>query len=158
MYCALTVNAGVRHYDLSRNTEWDEKVDQGVWTWSTSVSVGSPRSLQYHVKGRYEVRVVVHHVYELVRHGHEIFPDVYVKARILGRGPWMKTDVHEDAVDDTALFNWRLVLERFEYDPTNLHRRGFKTWIKGGAKKEDPPLLEIAVSDRDTLTPDDDLG
>ena len=53
-------------------------------------------SVRNHVKGRFEVRVVVHHVYDLKAHGKEIFPDAFVEARIKGRGPKMETDVHED--------------------------------------------------------------
>ena len=112
--------------------------------WSTSVSVSPVCTVRDHVKGRYEVCVVVHHVYELRSHGKEIFPDVYVETHILGRGPKMKTDVHDEAVDDTALFNWRLVLERFEYDPSpKPQHRGIKQWIKREAKKGSPPVLEL---------------
>ena len=62
-------------------------MDEGVVTWSTNVSVG-PLPKRKHMAGRYEVRVIVYHVYDLKAHGHEIFPDVYVKARIKGQRAW----------------------------------------------------------------------
>ena len=51
----------------------DRDEDEGVKTWVDECSVSRVCPLRDHVKGRYEVRVVVHLVYELRPHG-KIFP------------------------------------------------------------------------------------
>ncbi|MPC78507.1 Fer-1-like protein 5 [Portunus trituberculatus] len=89
---------------------------------------------------RYEVRIIVHSVHGASTFG-ELFPDVYVKARMMNLGSdWCRTDVHKNSVGGVALFEYRLVLPLFRH-PVRMH-----------------PILHLVVMDEDAFTSDDKIG
>lgn len=106
--------------------------------------LGAPRTFQ--------ARLIVHRVDDIVHFG-ELFPDVYVKARM--KEPpsgWCRTDVHRKCVNSTALFEYRLVLPPFAH-PARPARRGLCR-----RPRRPVPALEVVVMDEDQVTRDDRLG
>uniref|UniRef100_A0A0P4WG18 C2 domain-containing protein n=1 Tax=Scylla olivacea TaxID=85551 RepID=A0A0P4WG18_SCYOL len=95
--------------------------------------------------GRYEVRIIIHSVHGASTFG-ELFPDVYVKARMMNSGTdWCRTDVHKNSVGGVALFEYRLVLPLFQHPVRTRTRRL-------------DPILHLVVMDEDTSTSDDKIG
>lgn len=96
--------------------------------------------------GHYEVRIIIHSVHGATSFG-ELFPDVYVKARMRKLGTdWCRTDVHKNSVGGVALFEYRLVLPPFRYPVRTL------------AKRRLNPILHLVVMDEDVMTSDDKIG
>lgn len=151
--CRATVPAerGLQNSEVlqgSDTTYLDIKMSQH--TTHNIPAVGVPR-----VKGDsniFQARVIVHRVDDIVQFG-ELFPDVYVKARMKELpSQWCRTDVHKKCVNSTALFEYRLVLPPFTY-PARPVRRGLCRRLR-----RLPPTLEIVVMDEDQVTRDDKVG
>lgn len=67
-------------------------------------------------------------------------------------GDWCRTDVHLKAIQSTALFEYRLVMQPFKYPPRP---------VKKGLRRQPtrlPPTLEVVMMDQDRHTRDDRLG
>ena len=113
--------------------------------WRQKIPVSSPAKLKPCIKidkyEKYEVRIIIHSVHATPTFG-ELFPDVYVRARMANTGSdWCRTDAHNNCVGGVALFEYRLVLPRFPFR----ERQGVSE-----------PLLSLAVMNDDVLTVEDD--
>lgn len=61
---------------------------------------------------------MVHRVDDLTESGGlELFPDVYVKAKLKGQRHYQKTDTHDKCEGSTAVFEYRLVVGRCYFPP-----------------------------------------
>lgn len=115
-----------------------------------TVVLSRPRILS--ASETYHLRLIVHGIEDISQFG-ELFPDVYVKARMkTPLGDWRRTDVHMKTVHSKALFEYRLVLAPFRYPPRPV-RTGFRRHLTSF-----PPTLEIRMMDQDRSTRDDTLG
>lgn len=117
-----------------------------------TTTVVFPRSTSVSASKTYHVRLIVHKIEEISQFG-ELFPDIYVKARMkTPLGDWRRTDVHLKVTHSEALFEYRLVLVPFKYPPRP---------VKAGFCRDVitlPPTLEIRMMDQDRSSSDDVLG
>lgn len=115
-------------------------------------AVAVPRPMSVSASQTFHVRLIVHRIDDIEQLG-ELFPDVYVKARMAHpRGAWCRTDVHVKAVQATALFEYRLVLAPFSLPPSPVQAG------RSGRVERLPPTLEVVMMDQDRVTRDDRLG
>lgn len=96
--------------------------------------------------------MVVHRAVEIDSDDFDIFPDPYVKAKMINhKQKWVRTDTHMNCVDNIALFNYRLVPERF------CHPRQ-PTRMQAWRGKEASSILKVVLMEEDRITPDDLIG
>lgn len=105
----------------------------------------------------FELRVIIWNVKDVTLNDRNIFGDVmsdiYVKAWISNVGDAQKTDTHYRSLNGEGNFNWRMIF-KFKYS----YGEDMMIVKRGQNELRFPPILQIQIWDKDSLTADDFLG